>query len=132
MTRQHIHLIDPENDHTFSSCVVAGDYIFTSHIAGYFDAEGRLVEGVAAQTRQCFLHLAQILAAAGATLDDVVKMTVFLKDINDFAEMRDTYRDMFNQGYPARLTATTQFVDPRCRVMVEAIAYRPKAAPQRE
>ena len=125
MNIKFIDLNKPEDNFTFSNCVVAGDYIFTSHIAGFFDNEGNKVEGVAAQTRQTFHNLASILSEAGAGLEDVVKMTVFLKYMEDFEEMRDTYREMFDRGYPARMTATTNFVDPRCRVMVEAIAYKP-------
>ncbi len=128
MGTQYIDLSDPRNRHTFSSCVVAGDFIFTSHIAGYFDDQGNLVEGVAAQTRQCFQYLASTLSAAGAGLENIVKMTVFLKDLDDFDEMRETYREMFSRGYPARMTATSQFIDPRCRIMVEAVAFKPRDA----
>ena len=121
---EFIDLNDPENRSTFSSCTVAGDFIFTSHIGGFLDDQGNVLEGVAPQTAQCFSNLKDILAAAGATLDDVVKVTVYLKDPLDFEEMREVYRQMFTKGYPARMTATSRFVDPRCRIQIEAIAYK--------
>jgi len=122
---KYIDLNDPEQQHTFSSCTVAGDFIFTSHIGGFLDDQGQVLEGITPQTAQCFSNLKKILAAAGATLDDVVKVTVYLKDPRDFEEMREVYRAIFLQGYPARMTATSRFVDPRCRIQIEAIAYKP-------
>ena len=125
MTIQYIDLKDPEKQYTFSSCTVAGDFIFTSHIAGFLDQQGNVLEGIPAQTAQCFNNLSNILAAANAALDDVVKITVYLRDPQEFEEMREVYRQMFSQGYPARMTATSRFVDPRCRIQIEAIAYKP-------
>ena len=122
---KYIDLNDLEKPNTFSSCTVAGDFIFTSHIGGFLDDQGQVLEGITPQTAQCFSNLKKILAAAGATLDDVVKVTVYLKDPRDFEEMREVYRAMFSQGYPARMTATSRFVDPRCRIQIEAIAYKP-------
>ena len=122
-----IDLNDPENRSTFSSCTVAGDFIFTSHIAGFLDDQGAVLEGITPQTAQCFSNLANILAAAGAGLEDVAKVTVYLKDPKEFAEMREVYRQIFSQGYPARMTATSRFVDPRCRIQIEAVAYKPSA-----
>lgn len=126
MTIKRIDLNDPESKHTFSSCVVAGDFIFTSHITGFFDDQGNLVEGVPGQAAQSLRNLSTVLAAAGATLADVVKVTVYLKDIKDFEGMREVYRSVFSKGYPARMTATSKFVDPRCRVQIEAVAYKPQ------
>ncbi|MFN2181390.1 MAG: RidA family protein [Candidatus Promineifilaceae bacterium] len=124
MTIQYIDLNDPGDGHTYSSATVAGDYIFTSHIGGFLDEEGKVLEGTAVQTAQCFKNLSEILLAAGASLEDVVKVTVYLKDMRDFEDMRDVYRGIFKGGFPARMTATTRFVDPRCRIQIEAIAYK--------
>jgi 2-iminobutanoate/2-iminopropanoate deaminase len=123
MTIQFIDLTDPEMEHTYSSCTIAGNFIFTSHIGGFLDDQGHVLEGIAPQTAQCFNNLKEILAAAGATLEDIVKVTVYLKDPKDFEEMREVYRHMFKENYPARMTATSRFVDPRCRIQIEAIAY---------
>jgi len=127
-TRTAIRRIDlnPERNWTFSTCVVAGDLIFTSHTAGIWDDDGKLLETVAEQTEQCFRNLERTLQAAGAVLDDVVKTTVYLRDLAGFHEMRETYRRQFSDGYPARMTATTEFLDDECLVMIEAVAYKPR------
>jgi len=123
---ERIDLSDAELQFTFSTCVRAGDFVFTSHQAGFIGEEGNRVAGIEAQTEQMFRNLARDLAAAGATLDDVVKTTVYLKRIEDFSKMRDVYRTQFSNGYPARMTATTDFVDSDCLVMIEAVAYKPR------
>jgi len=123
MTIERIDLY-PDYDFTFSSCVVAGDFVFTSHVAG-LDEEGKWPESVEEQTEHCFRRLEGILEAAGATLSDVVKTTVYLKNIEDFAKMRAVYRRQFTDGYPARMTATSAFIDPEILVMIEAVAYKP-------
>ena len=64
------------------------------------------------------------LEAAGATLSDVVKTTVYLKNIEDFGKMREAYRQQFTDGYPARMTATSEFIAPEIHVMIEAVAYK--------
>jgi 2-iminobutanoate/2-iminopropanoate deaminase len=70
--------------------------------------------------------LEKALSAAGATLNDMVKMTVYLKSVEDFARMREVYKEKFTDGYPARMTATSVFVDPEILVMMEAVAYKPR------
>jgi 2-iminobutanoate/2-iminopropanoate deaminase len=125
MTIKRIDLSDPEWGFTFSTCVVAGDFIFTSHIAGHRDEERNGLETIEEQTEQCFRNLERALEAAGASLDDVVKTTVYLKTLEDFHGMREVYRRQFSDGYPARMTATSEFLDAEIRVMIEAVAYRP-------
>jgi 2-iminobutanoate/2-iminopropanoate deaminase len=127
MTIRRIDL-NPEKNWTFATCVVAGDFVFTAHTGGIVDDDSNLLTTVDAQTEQTFRNLEKTLAAAGATLDDVVKTTVYLKDIADFHEMREAYRRQFSPdtGYPARMTATTAFVSPDCLVLIEAVAYKPR------
>jgi 2-iminobutanoate/2-iminopropanoate deaminase len=117
--------LNPEYGFTFSTCVVAGDFVYTSHLAG-LDEDGKWPESVEEQTEHCFRNLERALGAAGATLSDVVKMTVYLKNIEDFDKMRQVYRRQFTDGYPARMTATSEFIDPEILVMIEAVAYKPR------
>jgi 2-iminobutanoate/2-iminopropanoate deaminase len=124
MTVERIDL-QSEYGFTFSTCVVAGDFVFTSHLAG-LDEEGNWPASVEEQTEHCFRRLERTLEAAGATLGDVVKTTVYLKNIEDLGKMREVYRRQFTDGYPARMTATSEFIDPACLVMIEAVAYRPR------
>jgi enamine deaminase RidA (YjgF/YER057c/UK114 family) len=99
----------PDRNWTFSTYVRADDLIFASHTGGIADEHGRPLETVPEQTEQAFRNLEKTLRAAGAALDDVVKTTVYLADIADFSEMREAYRKQFSNGYPARMTATTDF-----------------------
>jgi len=117
--------LNPEYGFAFSSCVVAGDYVFTAHRGGMVDDRGKRLESIEEQTEQTFRNLERTLEAAGATLNDVVKTTVYLKDIKDFAKMNDVYRRQFTDGYPARMTATTEFIDAACLIQIEAMAYKP-------
>lgn len=124
MTVEKIDL-HPEYGFTFSTCVVAGDFVFTSHLAG-LDEEGNWPESVEEQTEHCFRRLERTLKVAGATLSDVVKTTVYLKNIEDFGRMREVYGRQFTDGYPARMTATSEFIDPEILVMIDAVAYKPR------
>lgn len=126
MAIERIDLNNPAWGFTFSNCVIAGDLIFTAHHSGYDVEAGLWPEGIEAQTEQCFRNLKRTLEAAGVTLDDVVKTTVFLKSAGDFREMREVYRRAFTAGYPARSGLITEFLDPECLVQIEAIAYRPR------
>ena len=117
--------LNPNRNWTFSTYVRAGDLIFVSHTVGLVDDHGRRLETVAEQTEQSFRNLEKTLQVAGAALDDVVKTTVYLRDLADFNEMREAYRGQFSGGYPARMTATTDFIDSMCLVMIDAVAYKP-------
>jgi 2-iminobutanoate/2-iminopropanoate deaminase len=124
MTVEKIDLY-PEYGFTFSTCVVAGDFVFTSHLAG-LDEEGNWPESVEEQTECCFRRLDRTLEAAGATLGDVVKMTVLLRDPGDFSKMNDVYRRQFTDGYPARTAIMTEFLDSECLIQIEAVACKPR------
>ncbi len=87
--------------------------------------EGTLVEGdVAAQTRQVLSNLKAVLAAAGSSLAQVVKTTVFLADMGDFAAMNEVYREFFPSNPPARSTVQVARLPRDVRVEIEAIAVR--------
>jgi 2-iminobutanoate/2-iminopropanoate deaminase len=126
MTVKRIDLNNPDWGFTFSSCVIAGDFVFTSHHGGYDFEGGQWPGSIKEQTEQCFRNLRRTLEAAGVTLDDVIKTTVFLKNAGDFAKMREIYRRVFTDGYPARSGLITEFLDPECLIQIEAIAYKPR------
>jgi len=110
----------------FSPAVRAGDYVFLSGQGGFVDSEDREVNGIEAQTRQCLENVKNVLKAAGANLDDVVKVTIFLKNVDDFAKMNEIYQGYFSKDYPARSTAVTDLVIPNMLVEIECIAYAPQ------
>src|SRR5205823_1229497 len=84
---------------------------------------GDLVPGeIAAQTERVFLNLAAVLAGAGLGLDDIVKTTVFLIDMNDFQEMNQVYTRHFTSAPPARTTVAVSALPRGSRVEIEAVA----------
>jgi reactive intermediate/imine deaminase len=88
------------------------------------DKEGNLVgQGdVGAQTRQVLENVKAVLEEGGATLNDVMKATVFLADIKDFAAMNEVYADFFGDAKPARSTVQAALAKPEFLVEIEAIA----------
>jgi 2-iminobutanoate/2-iminopropanoate deaminase len=109
----------------FSSAIRAGDYIFVSGQVGHTDAQGREITGVETQVRQCLENMKRVLAAAGLSLDDVVKVTVFLRNEKDFAKMNEVYQSYFTKDRPARSTVIAGLVLPSMLIEMECIAYSP-------
>jgi 2-iminobutanoate/2-iminopropanoate deaminase len=109
----------------FSPAIHAGDYIFVSGQVGFVDAGGREVKDIEAQTRLCLENMKRVLAAAGASLDAVVKVTVFLRSEKDFSAMNKVYQDYFGKDKPARSTVITGLALPSMLVEIECIAYAP-------
>lgn len=107
----------------YSSAIRAGNFIFVSGQTGSVDAEGREVKGIEAQTRQCFEKVKQVLAVAGMSLDDVIKVTVFLRNEADFASMNEVYQGYFAEDKPARSTIVVGLPRPDMLIEIECIAY---------
>ncbi|MDE6332281.1 MAG: Rid family detoxifying hydrolase, partial [Muribaculaceae bacterium] len=87
-------------------------------------ASGEVVSGIKAQTEQSLANVAAILNEAGLTLDNVVKTTVYLADMNDFAAMNDVYGKAFNAPYPARSAVAVRELPKKVLVEIEVIAMR--------
>ncbi|WP_282005540.1 MULTISPECIES: Rid family detoxifying hydrolase [Propioniciclava] len=86
-------------------------------------ATGRLVDGdIATQTRQVFANLTAVLASAGLSLDDIVKVNVYLTSMADFADMNEIYRSTFAPPFPARTTVAVHELPLGAHVEIEAIA----------
>ena len=97
--------------------------VFTSGQVALDPASGKLNgTTVAAQTEQVFTNLAAVLRGAGLTLADVVKTTVFLVDMKDFAEMNEVYAKHFPDAPPARSTVAVAGLPKDARVEIEAVA----------
>jgi 2-iminobutanoate/2-iminopropanoate deaminase len=110
----------------YSQGVAAGDTVFCAGQVGLDPATGKLVPGgVAAVTARVLENLAAVLAAAGLSLADVVKTTVYVTDLADFAAMNDVYGRHFTPPYPARATVQVAALPAAARVEIEAIAVRP-------
>ena len=107
----------------YSQVVRAGDFVFAAGQVAIDPAAGKLIEGdVAAQTRQVLTNLSAVLEAAGTSLDSVVKTTVFLKDMGEFAVMNAVYAEFFPSDPPARSTVEVAALPLGALVEIEAIA----------
>jgi 2-iminobutanoate/2-iminopropanoate deaminase len=107
-----------------SAVVVSGDLVYTSGQVA-FDAEGTLVRGgLEEQTTQVFENLSACLAAAGCTLDDVVKVNAYLTDLGQFDAFNRVYAERFSEPYPARTTVGVKLADGLL-VEIEAVARVP-------
>lgn len=108
----------------YSPIMRAGDLLVASGQIGLRD--GSMVDGgLEPQLRQLMANLRSVLDTQGATLDDVVKTTVFLVDMADFAEMNRIYLEEFGDHRPARSTIGVAALPLGAVVEVEAIAYKP-------
>lgn len=107
----------------YSQGVVSGNYIFLSGQVGRKHDATELEKGVAAQTRQTILNIKAVLAEKNLNLDNVVKTSVFLADINDFAEMNGVYAEFFDENTaPARTTIQAAALPLAADVEIEAMA----------
>jgi 2-iminobutanoate/2-iminopropanoate deaminase len=107
----------------YSQAVKTGGLVFCSGQIPIDPATGEFVsENVAEQTEQVLKNLSEVLTAAGSGLDQVVKTTVFLADMNDFAEMNEVYGRFFSENKPARATVQAARLPRDARVEIECIA----------
>jgi 2-iminobutanoate/2-iminopropanoate deaminase len=109
----------------FSPGIRAGDYIFVSGQIGFADTQGKEIKGIEAQTKRCLENMKEVLTAAGSSLDDVVKVTVFLRSEKDFTAMNEIYQSYFVKDRPARSTVITGLAHPSMLIEIECIAYSP-------
>lgn len=108
----------------YSPAVGAGDLVFVSGQIP-LDHEGKIVGYTPKdQARKALENLRATLEAAGLTLDDVVKTTIFLKDMDEFGAVNDVYAEFFAEPYPARSTVEVARLPKDLHVEIEAIAYR--------
>lgn len=108
----------------YSHAIVTGDLVFLSGQLGMNKEKGALEEGVEAQTEQAFKNISAVLAEEGLTLANVVKVTVLLADINDFAKVNAVYAKHFNEPYPARSAFAVNALPAGGLVEIEVIATR--------
>ncbi len=107
----------------YSPAIRAGDFLFISGQVP-IDSRGELVRGdVRDQTRQAMENLKRVLEAAGASLKDLVKVTIYLVDMNEFAAVNEVYGNYFDLEPPARACVAVRELPKGARVEIEAIAY---------
>lgn len=123
---QRVHTDDaPEAIGPYSQALVLGDLVFTAGQIPLDPASMQIIPGdVADQTRRVLDNLSAVLAAAGASLGSVLKTTVYLADMDDFAAMNEVYGTYFGSHKPARSTVEVARLPKDARVEIDAIAAR--------
>lgn len=107
----------------YSQAIAVGGFVFTAGQLGLDPATGRLVgDDARSQAAQALRNIAAVLEAAGASLDAVVKTTIFLVDLNDFAAVNEVYAEHFGAHRPARSTVQVAALPAGGRVEIEAVA----------
>ena len=107
----------------YNQAIQVGNLVYTSGQIPIDPATGNFVEGgIKEQTRQSLLNIKAILEEAGATMDNVVKTTVFMADMNDFAEMNAVYAEFFSEPFPARSAVAVKTLPKSALVEIEVIA----------
>lgn len=109
----------------YSQAIALDNLVFTAGQIPLIPETGEIIEGdTATQARQVLTNLKAVLEAAGSSLDLVVKTTMFLVDLNDFAAVNQVYAEFFTKEFPARSTIQIAALPKGARVEIEAIALR--------
>jgi 2-iminobutanoate/2-iminopropanoate deaminase len=106
----------------YSQAIQAGGLVFTAGQLGLDPTAGELADGAAAQADRALRNLSAILDAAGTSLERVVKTTIFLADMADFAAVNEVYASHFSPPYPARSTVAVKTLPKDALVEIEAVA----------
>lgn len=125
MKRQAVHSDRaPKAIGPYSQAIKAGGFVFVSGQVPFDPETGQVVEGdIVAQTERVLKNVQAVLEAAGATMADVVRATVYLKDMNDFATVNEVYARFFPGEPPARVAVEVSRLPRDVRVEIDAIAY---------
>lgn len=125
MTKQAIHTPNaPQALGTYSQAIRAGNTVYLAGQVGLDPATMQLVEGIEAQIHRVFRNLEAVAAAAGANLDDAVKLTVFLTDLSHFARLNEIMAQYVKLPYPARSAVGVSQLPRGALVEIEAILVR--------
>jgi 2-iminobutanoate/2-iminopropanoate deaminase len=111
----------------YSPAVRAGDFLFVSGQGPIDPKTNEFSYGdIQHETRVVLTNIRTILEGCGASMADVVKCSVFIGDGGDFAAMNQVYAEFFGTAKPARTTVETKFADPKMKVEIDCIAYKPR------
>ena len=126
MTRRAVNTDQaPEALGPYSQAIVAGNTVYCSGMAGIDPATGEAADGIEAQTDQALRNLAAVLDAAGASMEDIVKTTIFYAEVEDFARLNEVYARHMPDPPPARSAPANVRLPRGLLVSIEAIAVLP-------
>ena len=117
-------LLAPSAIGPYSQAIRAGNLLFVSGQVAIDPATGNIIDdrSITAQTRRVLQNLQEIISAGGGSMADIVKTTVFLKDMKDFSEMNSAYAEFFPSGPPARATVEVSRLPKDASVEIDCIA----------
>jgi 2-iminobutanoate/2-iminopropanoate deaminase len=123
--KEAIHTKDaPPAVGPYSQGIAADRFIFTSGQLPATPAGELVTDDIAAAARRSLENVRAVLAAAGATMEDVVKVTIFLTDMADFGAVNEVYKEFFTEPYPARAAVAVKTLPKGAPLEIEAIAVR--------
>lgn len=105
----------------YSQAVEAGGFIFTSGVIPVNPQTGEIKESIEEQARQAFTNLTNLIEASGAYVSQVVKTTVFIKEMNDFAKINEIYAEFFKEPFPARSCVEVARLPKDVKLEIEAV-----------
>ncbi len=108
----------------YSQAVEVNGLIYTSGMIPVIPETGEIVKGIEDQARQALTNVKSLLEAAGSSMDKVIKTTVFIKDMNDFARVNEVYAGFFKGDYPARSCVEVARLPKDVLIEMEAIALK--------
>jgi len=125
LTKEEIVMDTPKSSH-LSAGFRVGDLIFTSGNVGRNPDTGNVPDTIEEQTKLVLENIKKVLMKTGASMNDVVKTTVFLPDMDDYSKMNKVYVTFFDEPKPARSCVGAKLARPEFKVEIEAIAVSPK------
>jgi len=108
----------------YSQAIEVNGMVYTSGVIPVDPATGEIAEGSVAQAKQAFTNLSNLLQAAGTDMDHVVKTTVFIKEMNDFAAINEVYATFFTKDFPSRSCVEVARLPKDVMLEIEAIALK--------
>jgi 2-iminobutanoate/2-iminopropanoate deaminase len=115
-------VLPPYDTFELATFVIHGDLVHIGHFGGMFDDQGRKLHTIQEQTVQTFRNLERALAEVDLSLDNLLKVTVTLKNIADFQGMHEGWKQVFSSDYPTRMTITSDFIDEHCLIQIDGVA----------
>ncbi len=107
----------------YSQAIVINGMVYTSGIIGVDPATGTPMEGIEAQAERAMESLCNVIQAAGSKVENIVKTTVFIKNMDDFAKVNEIYKKYFKEPYPARSCVEVARLPKDLLIEIEAVAF---------
>ncbi len=108
----------------YSQAIEAGGFVFASGQIPVDPATGNIPEGIEAQAKQALTNVKNLMEASGLSMDNIVKTSVFIKDMNDFAKVNEVYATFFDNDFPARSCVEVARLPKDVLIEVEVVAAR--------